>query len=253
MNSSKTIYKPTPDAHSPSYAIVAPHSGWRSSIDASRVSDANYFNDFGGSFELSSLTHLEQRVDLSHASNNLDSRHQFRIQVQRFQTINETVATSSRPYQRLPQITFDTTIALPAGLSLELDSELVNFERQDSITGERLNVQPRISLPLEAPYGFLTPRSVAGTLTTVLRALTITQILLVAMSRFSRWTPGCYLTVLHRAACKHWNPASFISTYPLRTNLIFRYLIPAPSISVSPNYFRKTVSRVLIVLTTPIN
>ncbi len=134
-----------------------PFPGWRSSIDASRVSDANYFNDFGGSFELSSLTHLEQRVDLSHASNNLDSRHQFRIQVQRFQTINETIATSSRPYQRLPQITFDTTMALPAGLSLELDSELVNFERQDSITGERLNVQPRISLPLEAPYGFLTP------------------------------------------------------------------------------------------------
>jgi len=46
---------------------------------------------------------------------------------------------------------------LMLGLSAGLDSELVRFERNLGVTGTRLNVAPRLSLPLGNPGIYLTP------------------------------------------------------------------------------------------------
>lgn len=136
----------------------APFPGWTSSINTSRVSDALYFSDFGESYELSSITHLERRFDLNYRAAYQSGYYTFRTRLQQYQTIDSTTPARDKPYQRLPQLTFDAkTATLASGLAFDVNAELVSFEREDSITGQRFNVKPRISLPLTKSFGFFTP------------------------------------------------------------------------------------------------
>jgi LPS-assembly protein len=45
----------------------------------------------------------------------------------------------------------------PSGWRYGLESELVNFQRDAGVTGQRANIRPSVQLPLARPYGFLTP------------------------------------------------------------------------------------------------
>ncbi|MEM7210226.1 MAG: LPS assembly protein LptD [Pseudomonadota bacterium] len=135
-----------------------PFEGWRSEIDAARVSDVDYFDDFDDASRLSNLTHLQRQAQLSHRRSDSFASHSLRVRLQEYQTVDESIAASSRPYQRLPQIQYNLDAnARPLGLRFDLRSEVVRFERDDSVTGERLDLRPRVSMPLEASWGFLRP------------------------------------------------------------------------------------------------
>ena len=77
--------------------------------------------------------------------------------LQTFQTVDEDIAAEDRPYKRLPQ--FAGRLAAPwrFGLAAELSGELVYFDRDDSVTGSRVDLQPRLSLPLSGDAWFLRP------------------------------------------------------------------------------------------------
>lgn len=127
---------------------------WSSAILFNRVSDRFYFNDFGNSLSVSSLTHLERHARLRHSN----GYGQLFIQVQDFQTIDTTTPYSSRPYRRLPQISYTLT-PQPAGpLRLALNGELVRFQQEQRLTGSRFNLTPSISLPYQRPAGFIIPK-----------------------------------------------------------------------------------------------
>ena len=135
-----------------------PFSNWTTSIDASDVSDPDYFDDFGDSLDLTGTTHLERRADITHRESNEVFRHTFVGRVQNYQTVDETIAAGSRPYQRLPQITYDIDATQrPGGFAFDIDSELVKFDRNASVTAERLDLRPRIRLPIERTAGFFRP------------------------------------------------------------------------------------------------
>lgn len=127
---------------------------WRAEIDASYASDAEYFEDLENSLSLSSITHLERRADLTHISDDA----MFLGRLQGFQTIDEAIPGPSRPYQRLPQLLFATgPVAQPGGSEVAFHSELVHFTRDDSVTGTRIDVAPRIGLPYETLATYLRP------------------------------------------------------------------------------------------------
>ncbi len=119
------------------------------------VSDDNYFEDLGNSIRLSSITHLERRVDASYSGDfwSVTGR------LQGFQTIDNTIPSSSRPYERLPQVVFNANLPDQYfGLDYGLRAEAVYFNREGSVTGSRYDILPTVSLPLRSSYGYITPK-----------------------------------------------------------------------------------------------
>lgn len=119
------------------------------------VSDDTYIRDFSNNLGLFNPTYLEQHLAASYSG---DSWTTF-VQAQTFQTIDPLLFGNNEPYSRLPQLLF--TGAWPqrfSGLDYKLRGELVRFERDSGITGNRLDLYPGISLPMEWPAGFITPR-----------------------------------------------------------------------------------------------
>lgn len=125
-----------------------------STIVARRISDKDYLEDLGDSLQLASITHLEQRADLNYN----DGTIQGLARLQGFQTVDETISQEDRPHSRLPQIKVMTqSERWPLGLRGEFDSEFVYFDKDDAVTGLRLDVQPRLSWPLVRDAWFFTP------------------------------------------------------------------------------------------------
>jgi LPS-assembly protein len=124
-------------------------NGWRNRIDFREVSDNQYFEDLGASLSASSITHLDRNLSFDYHTDNWS----FFGQVQDFQTIE-----GSEPYRRVPQVLVlgkwpDSFL----GMTFGFGGELVKFDRDDDITGWRLNVSPELELPISRPGWFITP------------------------------------------------------------------------------------------------
>ncbi len=127
---------------------------WTSEINASRVSDADYFTDLGDSLQLASITHLDRRADLRYERGPISAL----VRLQSYQTVDLEIPEQQRPYQRLPQLTARwETPKDEFGVRASADVELVYFDRTNSITGSRFDVQPRISWPVSGDSWFFTP------------------------------------------------------------------------------------------------
>jgi LPS-assembly protein len=131
------------------------NSLWTGNIDVRAVSDKNYFDDFGDNLGLTSQTHLPQNAEVDYRG----SLWSFSARAADYQTIDRSIAPADQPYARLPQLNLSTNLPLrPNRVNYYFESEAVNFERNVGVTGERLNLGPALSLPLENRYGYVTPR-----------------------------------------------------------------------------------------------
>ncbi len=125
-----------------------------SSIEASRVSDDEYLEDLGDSLQLASITHLEQRADLVFEQDRTIAV----ARVQNFQTVDDTIAPEDRPHRRLPQVTFETSSGpLPLGVRTNFNSEFVYFDKDDEVSGVRIDASPTITLPIVRDAWFFKP------------------------------------------------------------------------------------------------
>jgi len=123
------------------------------SANINYVSDDEYFEDLGRNISLSSTTHLERRIDVRYATDSWD----FTGRLEGYQTLDDTV--NQRPYQRLPQFVFNAHYPdQHFGLQYDVQAEAVFFDRRDGATGNRLDIQPSVSLPLMNSYGYITPK-----------------------------------------------------------------------------------------------
>ncbi len=135
------------------------HSGsfgehWVTELDASEVSDRDYFEDLGDSLQITSISHLERRADLRYS----DGIYSFLARAQSFQTVDQTIAAEDRPYRKLPQLRFNADWpTLRFGLEADFDAELVYFDRSSSVTGSRLDIYPRLSWPITRPAWYVNP------------------------------------------------------------------------------------------------
>jgi LPS-assembly protein len=126
------------------------------SIIASNVSDDKYFEDLGTTLVETSQSSLERTAKAAYHGDWWDVG----IKVQDFQTIDPAVASIDRPYKQLPQIVFD---AAPEkrllGLKFSTHAELNSFDHSDGdkITGKRLDIQPRVSLPVQRAAWYIEP------------------------------------------------------------------------------------------------
>jgi LPS-assembly protein len=125
-------------------------------IDLQDISDSDYFNDFSNNLNITSQTHLDRNATLRYNLNNWN----LRAKVQDIKTIDETAPLDTRPYERLPQVTFlgDEAI-MSSPLLFTLDSEYVDFTHEDDTktTGGRLTIRPGLRLPLSGAAWFIDP------------------------------------------------------------------------------------------------
>ncbi len=124
-------------------------------IRVNYVSDSDYLSDLGDSLAVTSAVFAERTGSLRYYGDTFD----LLGRVQYYQTVDDSIASEDRPYSRLPQLRIDLqNLDGIAGTTYHLDAEYVNFHRDDSVRGHRLDLFPAISLPLENDWAYLEPK-----------------------------------------------------------------------------------------------
>ena len=128
---------------------------FRFSVDAANVSDSQYFEDFSQSSELTSTAFVERRATLSYR----DEHWRIDGEAQQYQTVDDTLAPTDRPYARVPALTVSADYGFgPADLlRYGFDSEVVDFQRGVGETGWRMDLMPSASLNFDGPGYFVRP------------------------------------------------------------------------------------------------
>lgn len=127
---------------------------WRADVDYDWVSDNAYFEDLGTELAISSRSFLERRGDLTYTGDAFRAR----ARVQGYQTIDQTLAATDRPYERLPQLYAATSFKeRNRSVNVGAFAEAVYFERDASVTGTRVDLRPSLSYPYRTAGVFVVP------------------------------------------------------------------------------------------------
>ena len=130
--------------------------GWRLTVGAENVSDAQYFEDFYQGADGSSVAFLPRRLQLSFRGDHLDAG----LLMSNFQTLDQALAQEDRPYTEVPRMYANGRweLSLPAlPLMYGFDSEATDFRRSEGVEGWRVDATPQLSLNYAAPGYFVRP------------------------------------------------------------------------------------------------
>ena len=126
-----------------------------SNIQYSEVSDRDYFRDLGSGLGESSRIALQQYGQIAYRSGGLS----LRLWGQAFQRLDEI---ERNEYRRLPELEILYTGRGLGPVEYGIWASGASFDRNTdglrgigAITGERMHVEPRLTLPLRWPFGFL--------------------------------------------------------------------------------------------------
>jgi len=128
---------------------------WRALVQAENVSDSHYFEDFSNGPQATSTVFLRRNLQLGFRNDIW----RLGAQVLQFQTLLNTdqLPNSDRPYAQLPRLTASARWLGSSGVGSYLDSELVDFQRRDSVRGWRAHAQPGLSFEFVRPGFYLRP------------------------------------------------------------------------------------------------
>lgn len=121
----------------------------------SHVSDKEYFEDFGNSLSVASTRFLPQQADLQYRGIGWYTR----ARVQNYQNVDRSLSGVSGPYKRLPQLFFSGVRGLRGTRWVGwLEADTTYFDREDSVTGARVDLRPAIGYQFYTPGVFVLPR-----------------------------------------------------------------------------------------------
>ncbi|MDR2012130.1 MAG: LPS assembly protein LptD [Rhodanobacter sp.] len=130
------------------------NSTWSAAVDINRVSDKLYFDDFGrglyaamSSF-LPSSAYIYGHGTWWNASFGGDAN----------QITDPILTKSSEPYRRLPRATFNAEHSVLGDLSVGINSEFTEFDKYQSLTGQRVDLFPYLAYPIETAAYFVRPQ-----------------------------------------------------------------------------------------------
>ena len=154
-------------------------SGFSFGADIGEVSDKSYLEDLSDNLQISSASHIPQRVDLSINPTDIfleDEDFRINADATAYQTLDSSVSESNEPYSRLPgvKVSWNKAFALNASDSdgylqdnstrfsfkPQFASELVNFGHGSAAktTGIRWDNRLSLAVPMERTYGEITPK-----------------------------------------------------------------------------------------------
>ena len=120
-------------------------------IDATDVSDNDYFEDFGVGFEGTSVQFVNRYIELRHDTTDwtLNAR------AQGYQVIDNTLAAEDEPYRIAPQLSaLGRWRDFAGGMSGSLFAEATNFQRELGPQGIRLDAEPSLEWRVDRNGGF---------------------------------------------------------------------------------------------------
>ena len=126
---------------------------WAASIDINHVSDQYFLKDFGSSLVttatalLPSSAYLNGHGDWWTASFGGDA----------WEVSDPTLSKSVAPYQRLPRATFQGEHAVLGPLAAGVNAEYADFDKDNAVTGGRVDLYPYLALPIETSAYFIRP------------------------------------------------------------------------------------------------
>lgn len=133
---------------------TAVSASWAASINVNRVSDDRYFEDFGRGLYSSAISFLPSSAYL----NGHGSWWNASIGGDEYQITDPTLASEYAPYRRLPRATFTAEHALLGDLTAGINSEFVAFSKTDALEGQRVDLFPYLSYPIETASYFIRPQ-----------------------------------------------------------------------------------------------
>ena len=126
------------------------------SVVAANVSDDFYFENLGENLVSTSQSNLERTAKAAYHGKWWG----LGLKVQDYQTVDPALTREDRPYKQLPQLVLD---AAPhqrlLGLKFSTHAEATYFTHtvKNFVKGSRIDVQPRVSLPVSRPAWYLDP------------------------------------------------------------------------------------------------
>ena len=145
--------------HTDRYALSSIHSqvlrpGLSLNWNVNAASDNDYPTDFSRTITTASQRLLLRDLSLTYGAPYWTSS----IRTTNYQVLQDPITPIARPYDRLPQITFNAARQDVAGFDLALDSDATRFFHPTLQRGERLVVNPKISYPIIHQGYFITPK-----------------------------------------------------------------------------------------------
>ncbi|MCF6288635.1 MAG: LPS assembly protein LptD [Proteobacteria bacterium] len=128
---------------------------WSLNSRLRNVSDQQYFEDFGNNINITSQAYLYSFLNINGYGDNW----LFTGQLNDYQILSENIASYNQPYQTLPRLEYSWfNNDYNSSLSYGIDSQWANFYRENSITGNRLDITSYIEKTLQNTHSRLTPR-----------------------------------------------------------------------------------------------
>ena len=142
------------------YAITSVHEqtlmpGLALAWNYNAASDDNYPADFSNSITKTSQRLLLRDLSLTYAPASFWSA---TFRTTNYQVLQDVTAPIARPYDRLPQLQLHAEQYDVMGFDWSLDTTLTRFWHPDLLRGDRLVVNPKLSLPLVQPGYFVIPQ-----------------------------------------------------------------------------------------------
>ncbi|MFN9804866.1 MAG: LPS-assembly protein LptD [Betaproteobacteria bacterium] len=129
-------------------------AGLAAGLNYNRVSDDRYFSDFGANIVAASQSILPQEGYLAYNQTYYNAA----LRITRNQTLQDPLAPVTKPYERVPQITFNALDTNWRGFDVRLAAEAVRFTHPTLEKGDRLIVNPSVAYPWMAPGWFVIPK-----------------------------------------------------------------------------------------------
>ncbi len=142
------------DRHSYYFDHTTQFNRWFNFVaDLNEVSDDRYFEDFGDSLASAATSYLSSSAYL----NGRGTWWTLAFGGDDLEVTDPRIPASSEPYRRLPRFTFDGSKRFTDWFEAGVRSELVKFDKDDAVTGNRYDVHPYVAFPFERAAWYLRP------------------------------------------------------------------------------------------------
>jgi len=147
------------------WGIFAKHQqnlgrGWGGNLNINRVSDGSYFTDLSTQVAVTSQVYLTNDLTLSRGGTwGNGGTYSFSAFAQRWQTLqSDPLAPLVAPYNRQPQLTLSAQRLGTHVGDFDLLGSYTAFDHPSLINGQRMVINPSLSLPLQNAFAFVTPK-----------------------------------------------------------------------------------------------
>ncbi|HET9483238.1 MAG TPA: LPS assembly protein LptD [Xanthomonadales bacterium] len=121
--------------------------------DINEVSDDRYFEDFGDSLASAATSYLSSSAYI----NGRGTWWTMAFGGDDLEVTDPRIPSASEPYRRLPRFTFEANRRIAGAFEAGLRSELVKFDKDDAITGNRYDIHPYVAFPFERAAWYVRP------------------------------------------------------------------------------------------------